>query len=281
MALEEDDLVAIEDSEGGRYPVSEGVPLLLTRVPGRAAIIEAFQSRSTTYYRDNYVASGNAERQVRQRLVVDLLQRWAQPGARVLEAGAGPGALGAEILGLTSRYVALDVSLENILAGRERLDGFDGVVGDLIALPFKSETFDVVLAIGCLEYVPELPAAIAELIRVTVPGGMIIATFANAASPPRWWEERVAYPVLAAAKRWKGAAGPKYSRWLHRRSAIESQFTARGAEVTSVCFYGSALAGYPLTRSERIRSADQALATRFTRLLGRRAEFLVHARRLP
>lgn len=279
LVLEEDDLVAIDDSEGQRYRVVQGIPMLLSGAPGRAEIVDAFHSRSTTYYRDNYATTNNSARQVRQRLVIDLLRRSARSGSRILEAGAGPAALGAEILELTSRYVAVDVSLENLLAGRERLGRLDGVAGDLVALPFRSESFDVVLAIGCLEYVPELPAAIGELIRVTAPGGTIIATFANAASPPRRWEEHVAYPMLAAAKRLKGNAAPRYPRWLQQRSTIEKQFVMRGATVMSVCFYGEAIAGYPLTRSDRIRSADHAAATLFRRLLPRRAEFLVHSQR--
>ena len=280
LSLVDDELVAIGSREKARYGLAEGVPLLLTAAPGRAAIVEAFKSRSSTYYEDNYEASLDSDRQVRQRLVVDLLQASAAPGAAVLEAGAGPAALGADILRLTAHYVALDVSLENILAGRARLGALDGVVGDLIALPFRSETFDVVLAVGCLEYVPEVSTAIAELIRVAKPGATIIATFANGACPSRWWEERVAYPVIAAVKRRIRAAEPAYSRRLRRRAAIEGQFTASGGEVTSVHFYGPALAGYPLTRSRRLRGADQALASRFERLLERQAEFLVHARRL-
>jgi SAM-dependent methyltransferase len=280
LTLVDDELVAIESRAQERYALAQGVPLLVAPAPGRAAIVEAFKSRSSTYYEDNYQASPNSERQLRQRLVVDLLQDSAAPGATVLEAGAGPAALGADILRLTPHYVALDVSPENILAGRARLGALDGVVGDLIALPLKSETFDVVLAVGCLEYVPEVAAAITELIRVTKPGGTIIATFANGACPSRWWEERVAYPAIAAVKRRTRAAEPAYSRWLRRRAAIEDQFATSGVEVTSVRFFGPSLAGYPLTRSRRLRGADQVLATRFERLHERRAEFLVHARRL-
>ena len=275
LQLDDGGLSVAGEPATARYPLAEGIPVLLAQLPEREAIIDHLRTRSATYYRDNYVGAGNVERQRRQKIVLALLRGSIAPGASVLEAGAGPAALGSEILALTERYVASDMSLDNLLEGRRRLGPIDAVVGDLAALPFAPASFDVVVAVGCLEYVRELPVAIGELVRVAAPGATIIATFANAASPRRWWDERVAVPALRLRHRRRAA--PEYPRWVQRVDAIEHAFRARGAHVAAVDFYGPALLGFPLAQSDRLQRADEALSARIASLRARRSEFVVRA----
>jgi SAM-dependent methyltransferase len=68
-----------------------------------------------------------------------------------------------------SRYVALDV-LRTVLVD---------VVGMGQQIPFKSNTFDLVLATGVFEYFPE-PRVAAAIHRVLKPGGHLMTSIASA-----------------------------------------------------------------------------------------------------
>ena len=66
------------------------------------------------------------------------------------------------------RYVALDVISTP----------FVDVIGTGAQLPFKAETFDLVLATGVFEYFPEPRIAAAEIHRVLKPGGYLLMSVA-------------------------------------------------------------------------------------------------------
>jgi SAM-dependent methyltransferase len=94
-------------------------------------------------------------------------------GVRLLDVGCGAGLAlrlaadaGAEITGL-------DVAEPMVAAARRRLPGADLRVGDLAALPFADETFDVVTAFNSVQYAAAPAAAVAEAARVTRRGGRV------------------------------------------------------------------------------------------------------------
>lgn len=65
------------------------------------------------------------------------------------------------------------------------------LTGRLEQIPFPAAAFDVVLAMGSLEYVTEIELALAEIARVTRPGGLAIVTMQNRVSPYRLWDTTV------------------------------------------------------------------------------------------
>src|SRR5207244_4081937 len=69
-------------------------------------------------------------------------------------------------------------------------------VGDIERLAFPDAVFDVVLCMGVLEYV-DADRAIRELVRVTKPGGTLVASMLNAWSPHRLWDRLVYRRALA------------------------------------------------------------------------------------
>ncbi|WP_432840549.1 methyltransferase domain-containing protein [Dactylosporangium sp. CA-092794] len=100
------------------------------------------------------------------------------PGQRILEAGAGTGEaarLLAARLGGTGEVVALDHSETALSAARQRHDGSLVVYrhGDVTALDFPDGHFDAVRCERVLHSLADPDAAVAELARVTRPGGRV------------------------------------------------------------------------------------------------------------
>jgi SAM-dependent methyltransferase len=101
-------------------------------------------------------------------------------GVSVLDVGCGPGTITADIATLVTpaRVSALEVTAEALdLAraeiARRRLTNVDFVVGDVHALDFPDDTFDVVHAHQVLQHVTDPVAALREMRRVTRPGGVV------------------------------------------------------------------------------------------------------------
>ncbi|WP_405796615.1 methyltransferase domain-containing protein [Streptomyces sp. NBC_01506] len=96
----------------------------------------------------------------------------------VLDVGAGPGHIAQAVYRSwpRARVVAFDGSPGRLAAGSA---GADGAVlvrrcGDARQLPFDDGTFDVVYSRLMLQYVAERDRAVAEMARVTKPGGTVV-----------------------------------------------------------------------------------------------------------
>lgn len=115
-----------------------------------------------------------------------LARRWELGDARtLLDVGCGAGHWGQRIAGLMRDPVVTGVDHEaDFLAlARERADGRPGSFtyreGRAEALPFDDDTFDVVTCQTVLIHVPDAEAALREMVRVTRPGGLIVAAEPN------------------------------------------------------------------------------------------------------
>jgi SAM-dependent methyltransferase len=93
---------------------------------------------------------------------------------RVLEVGCGPGELAARIRDeLGAEVVAVDISPRMVELARGR--GVDARVGDVQQLDLADGEFDCAVAAWMLYHVPDVDRALAELARVLVPGGRLVA----------------------------------------------------------------------------------------------------------
>jgi SAM-dependent methyltransferase len=92
----------------------------------------------------------------------------------VLEVGCGEGELAARMQSeLGVAVVAVDQSARMVELSRSR--GVDARVGDVQALPFSDDSFDVAVAAWMLFHVPDLDRGLGELARVLRPGGRLVA----------------------------------------------------------------------------------------------------------
>src|SRR6476659_6475267 len=96
------------------------------------------------------------------------------PGARLLDAGCGSGRTLDE-LARYGRVSGVDASPDAVAAARSRGHA-DVRLAPVEALPFAAGAFDVVTCLDVIEHTRDDRAALAELRRVTRPGGLLVAT---------------------------------------------------------------------------------------------------------
>ncbi|MEU6168736.1 methyltransferase domain-containing protein [Streptomyces tanashiensis] len=97
---------------------------------------------------------------------------------RVLDVGAGPGHIAEAVLRARpdAEVTAFDGNPDRLAAGTGNPAG-DALVrhsGDARALPFDDGSFDLVYSRLMLQYVAERERAVAEMARVTRPGGRVV-----------------------------------------------------------------------------------------------------------
>jgi ubiquinone/menaquinone biosynthesis C-methylase UbiE len=60
---------------------------------------------------------------------------------------------------------------------------YSGVAADMTTLPFADRSFDKSVSVAALEFVADEKRAVAELFRVTRPGGVVVVATLNSLSP--------------------------------------------------------------------------------------------------
>jgi arsenite methyltransferase len=100
-----------------------------------------------------------------------------------VDVGSGPGLLAAEMaaqVGPAGHVIGLDLSDSMLGLSRERRgdlatsECLSFLKADAARLPFADRTFDVAVSTQVYEYVPDVPAALAEVYRVLRPGGRVL-----------------------------------------------------------------------------------------------------------
>lgn len=110
-------------------------------------------------------------------------------GSHLLEVGCANGVYTFELAQLGFQVTGLDLSPECVhvatrLAEQAGLTQVDFTVGDAEDLSqFEDNTFDGVISLSALRYVPNPAKAIQETYRVLRPGGMAVVDFPNKRSP--------------------------------------------------------------------------------------------------
>jgi demethylmenaquinone methyltransferase / 2-methoxy-6-polyprenyl-1,4-benzoquinol methylase len=111
-----------------------------------------------------------------KRRMVDLAA--PAPNANVLDLACGTGDIAFAFARRAARVVGLDITRRMIELAKKKGAGSPGpvfVVGDMLALPFHSGSFDIVTTGYGLRNVPDLPRAIDEILRVLKPGGQALS----------------------------------------------------------------------------------------------------------
>lgn len=94
---------------------------------------------------------------------------------RILDVGCGTGESMRRVAGAEREVHGVDLSPHQLRYARSKpdLDDAELALGDATRLPYRADSFDVVLSIGSLPYVPDVDAALAEAHRVATDGGQL------------------------------------------------------------------------------------------------------------
>ena len=115
----------------------------------------------------------------RRKLAVDTVAAYAAP--RVLDVGCGSGRIGEFVLEAgASHYVGVDFSAPMIDLARTRLQRFndrtDLIVDDFLNAQLEGP-FEVILAVGLFDYLPEPHRFSRRMFDLTAPGGCVVGSF--------------------------------------------------------------------------------------------------------
>jgi malonyl-CoA O-methyltransferase len=128
-----------------------------------------------------YAEVAMLQRESESRLLEQLEVLEDRVPARILDVGSGPGRASGVMTGRWPKreVVAMDIALP-MLGEVPRHTRFwrpvRRVCAEATNLPFADGSFDVVFSNMCMQWVPDLPAALAEFRRVLKPEGLLLFT---------------------------------------------------------------------------------------------------------
>ena len=131
-----------------------------------------FDEKQAKQVEQTYMTADIVEQRRATRALLAL-----QPGERVLDIGSGPGFLADEMaaeVGPEGAVHGVDPSESMLAIARRRGTAVQYALGDAVSLPFEDQTFDAAIATQVYEYVPDMPAALAEARRVLKSGGRLL-----------------------------------------------------------------------------------------------------------
>lgn len=160
-----------------------------------------------------------------------------KPEMRLLDVGAGPGTITADLAELTAHVTVAEISHEVLALSREyvasrRLNNVSFDVEDTHALSYPDATFDVVHAHQVLQHVADPVQVLREIRRVTKPGGIVAVrdsdygafTWYPASSGLDRW--LALYQQVARANGGEPDAGRRLLAWAHAAGFNDVQATS-------------------------------------------------------
>jgi len=204
--------------------MSEQTSSRWSKVDRKVRLVRQHFKHEASYWDAAYKGTDFISRviQTRQAKVLELAGELPlHNNARVLEVGSGFGVTIVELAQRGHTVETVDI-IEEMLdltmchaAEAHVLEKISLSLGDVGNLQFAGNIFDLVLAVGVLDWLSYPRTAIKELIRVAQPGGYIIVTFGNS------WRLNYIFdplfnpvlgPVRSLAKRILPAIGIKISQ---------------------------------------------------------------------
>jgi ubiquinone/menaquinone biosynthesis C-methylase UbiE len=148
--------------------------------PHKIEVRSAFDALAQEYLEER---DGQYFFRAQKRIVLDMLGNG--PG-RLLDVGCGPAVMAGDVLARGFDYCGIDASFNMIRLGQEKLNKQPNAacrlnVADAERLGFADASFDCLISMGMLEYLPSYTNAIREMHRVLRPGGSAVISLPSRA----------------------------------------------------------------------------------------------------
>ena len=109
-------------------------------------------------------------------------------GRRLLDVAGGDGYWAGQARKRGATAVCLDLARHKLVRGRTLKDSPYLIEGDALRLPFRDASFDALMSVCAIEHFPDGAASLAEMARVTRPGGMLVMSADALTRAGRWPE---------------------------------------------------------------------------------------------
>jgi len=213
--------------------------------------VKHFDKTSTQYKGEyNRKTTYGYSFRVRRGKVLSLIQNGSR-GDKVLDVGCGPGIMVKDILSKGYEITCIDPAPQMISLIKKDFGSNSNVsaeVGDVYGLKFSDNSFEVVIAMGLLEYLEEQDKAISELKRVLKLDGNLILTFPNKISPWRIFNRVIIGLFGTIIKKIKKILGKKPNTLVHKEYTLKEVRTLlekNGLMVESYIYFNFKLIPHP------------------------------------
>lgn len=197
---------------------------------------------------------------IRRERVVELLDPILKQGMRVLDVGCGTGIMAPAVLSKKARYQGVDLSRNMILEAKAKYGDIEAAedsvvfaVADVEKMPFPDAHYDVLLALGLLEYFENPQHVVDEIVRVVKPGGSIIVSVPNVLCVDAVTSALIS-PLLTTPmsylRRLRGRDTQETKYWNHKYypANLDRLFLSEGFRKSEEIYYNLEAAAYPLRR---------------------------------
>ncbi len=165
-----------DDHDTEKFPVKEGIPLMLPGKPGEG--MDYIGHYTTDAEQFDYFSerickeTEHGERRSREFIA----SRVPEKTQLLLDVGSGSAWAAKKFCPDGIKVVSMDISLKNIKTALERIphENHYGIVGDGLNPPFPEDSFDCVIAAEVIEHTVDPADFAVNLFRLVKPGGKLI-----------------------------------------------------------------------------------------------------------
>lgn len=184
----------------------------------------SFDDRCTSIVRDRFLRVLGSSR----------VDGEALPFGSVLELGAGTGffSLNLKLAGLVEDVHVSDLSPGMVEAAKQNAErlGFtiEGRVADAESLPYEDDSFDLVVGHAVIHHIPDVEAALREVVRVLRPGGRFVIA-GEPTTIGHWYARHLGRATWETATR-ISRLRPFRAKWAREQAELDESSRAAALE---------------------------------------------------
>jgi len=191
---------------GGRFPVIEGVPLLVRDLLDHEAGLERARDLRPAFNLEPQPPEEASPWKhhlrkrrlfVRRAIAAQLSRSGKERAETLLDLGCGDGNHLSYLAPLTRSLWASDHDLRRLLRAQKRAPGADLFLADIFNYPVLPDSFEVVFCNHVLEHLEKDGQALGVIHRILKPGGLLVLGVPNEGAG--WW--RLAYWLEPGVRR--------------------------------------------------------------------------------